>query len=62
MTNRTWIEKEQIYISRETGELVETHAEAMALYNEGHEIQIRYRYRFDGGTWQPWIDGPYWAH
>jgi hypothetical protein len=69
MIEKLVIEKEQIYISLETGEVVDTHAEAMKLYRAGHEIQIKYRYRYNGGEycynggiWDPWIDGPYWAH
>jgi hypothetical protein len=27
------------YVSKLTGEMVETHAEAMALYREGHDIE-----------------------
>ena len=56
------MEKEQIYMSLETGEVVDTHYEAMNLYREGHEIQILYRCRRDGEEWGPFTEGAYWAH
>jgi len=62
MITKMSMEKEQIYMSLETGEVVDTHNEAMELYREGHEIQIKYHYCYNGGEWEPWIDGPYWAH
>jgi len=62
MIEKLVIEKETAYMSLETGEVVDTHAEAMELYREGHEIQILYHYRYNGGEWEPWTNGPYWAH
>lgn len=62
MITKMSMEKEQIYMSLETGEVVDTHDEAMELYREGHEIQIKYRYHYNGGEWGSWTDGPYWAH
>ena len=62
MITKMSMEREQIYMSLETGEVVDTHDEAMKLYREGHEIQIKYRYRYNGGEWGSWTDGPYWAH
>lgn len=56
------IEKETIYINRETGEVYERHSEAMQAYSEGAEIQITYRYRHDDGEWSDWNNGPYWYH
>ena len=62
MITKMSMEKEQIYMSLETGEVVDTHTEAMELYRAGHEIQIMYRYRYNGGEWGPFTNGPYWAH
>ena len=56
------IEKETMYMSLETGEVVDTHTEAIKLYREGADIQILYRYRQDGDSWSDWKNGPYWAH
>ena len=62
MIEKLTIEREQIYMSLETGEVVDTHDEAMELYREGHEIRILSHYRYNGGEWEPWTEGPYWAH
>lgn len=62
MFERVTIEKETIYMSLETGEVVATQAEAMELYREGADIQIQYRYRHNGGNWSDWNYGPTWVH
>ncbi len=62
MIERLLIEKETIYVSLDTGEVVDTHAEALGLYGEGHTVQIQYRYRYNGGDWEGWNDGPQWIH
>ena len=56
------MEKEQVYMSLETGEVVDDHYKAMSLYRDGHEIQILYRVRHDGEEWGPFTEGAYWAH
>ena len=55
-------ERETVWMSCETGEVVESHREAMELYRAGHEIKIQYRYRYNGGEWEPWQEGPQWVH
>lgn len=62
MFERVTIEKETIYMSLETGEVVDTHTEAIKLYREGVDIQLKYRYRYDGDSWSNWNDGPMWVH
>lgn len=62
MIEKLTMEKETIYMSLETGEVVDTHAEAMALYRDGHRIQIMYHYRYNGGEWEPLRNGPTWEH
>lgn len=62
MIERVLIEKETMYMSLETGEVVETQAEAMELYRAGADIQIQYRYRHNGGEWEGWNNGPMWVH
>ena len=62
MITKMKTEREQIWMSLETGEVVETHAEAMELYRAGHELQIKYRYRYNDGDWLDWQDGPQWVH
>ena len=56
------MEREQMYMSLETGEVVDTHKEAVALYNLGERIQILYRYRFNEEPWGDWRHGPIWTH
>lgn len=62
MLESVTIEKETIYVSSETGELVDTQAEAMELYRAGAPIQVMYRYRHNGGAWSPFKNGPKWEH
>lgn len=62
MIEKLLIEKETAYMSLETGEVVDTQAEAMELYRDGHRIQVMYHNRYNGGEWEPWTEGPYWAH
>lgn len=56
------IEKETVYMSLETGEVVDTHTEAVKLYREGADIQIQYRYRYNDDLWSKWENGPQWVH
>lgn len=62
MIERVTIEKETIYMNLETGEIVENQAEAMEWYRAGDDVQIKYRYRHNGGKWEGWNDGPQWVH
>lgn len=56
------MERETIYMSLETGEVVDTHVEAMELYRAGADIQIQYRNRYNMGPWGEWNNGPMWVH
>ena len=49
-------------MSLETGELLETHADAVAHYNEGNRVQVMYYFEFGDGTYSPWNYGPIWEH
>ena len=62
MIEKLTMEKETVYMSLETGEVVDTHAEGIDLYREGHRIQILYHYRYNGGEWEPFRNGPTWEH
>ena len=62
MIEKLFMEKETIYMSLETGEVVDSHTEAIKLYREGADIQLKYRYRYDGDSWSNWNDGPTWVH
>ena len=62
MIEKLIMEKETIYMSLETGEVVDTHTEAIKLYREGADIQLQCRYRYDGYSWSNWSDGPKWVH
>ena len=62
MIEKVVIEKETIYISLDTGELIDNRKLAVALYNAGHTIQIQFRHRYNNGNWSPWLDGPQWVH
>ena len=62
MIERLLIEKETAYMSLETGEVVDTQAEAMELYRDGHRIQVMYHNRYNGGKWEDWRNGPQWVH
>ena len=62
MIEKLIMEKETIYMSLETGEVVDTHAEAMELYRDGHRIQVMYHNRYNGGEWEPLRNGPTWEH
>ena len=55
------VERETVYMSLETGEVVDTQYEAMELYREGHLIQVRFRNRYNNGEWGPLQYGPVWA-
>ena len=61
MIEKMTTEREQIWVSLDTGEVAETHDEAMALYRDGHELQIQYRYAYNG-VWGGWNYGPQWVH
>lgn len=56
------IEKEQIWVSLTTGEVIETDAEAREFYKAGHDLQFQYRYRYDDGEWTSWKYGIPWEH
>ena len=56
------IEKEEIWISLTTGEVVETSIEARELYKAGHNIRFQYRYRYNDGEWGRWKYGIPWEH
>ena len=56
------IESEKIFMSLETGEVVDNYEEACDLYSEGHDIQVMTSYRFNDGEWTPWRKGPKWEH
>lgn len=62
MITKITVEKETIYMNLETGEVVETQAEAMEWYRKGTDVQVKYRYRHNGGKWKDWNDGPKWVH
>jgi hypothetical protein len=62
MIEKLIIEKETIYMSLETGEVVENQADAMELYRAGADIQIQYRNRHNRGMWSEWKNGPVWVH
>ena len=47
MIEKLIIEKETIYMSLETGEVVENQVDAMELYRAGADIQIQYRNRYN---------------
>ena len=62
MIEKLVIEKETAYMSLETGEVVNTQAEGMELYRDGHRIQVIYHLRYHGGEWGDWQNGPQWVH
>ena len=54
--------KETVYMDTETGEVVDTHQEAIVWFNSGRTVQVKYRYRFDDNDWLDWQGGPTWEH
>ena len=62
MRETTTIERETLFESLETGEIVETHAEAMELFRAGADIAILTRTRENGGEWSDLIQRLVWEH
>ena len=54
------IGREVVYMSLETGEVKENHAEAMELNRVGEPIQVMFRNLYKGGEWGPLTKGPIW--
>ena len=54
----TKMAREQRYMDKETGEIVFTHAEAMELFRQGHNIELWYL----SETLGEWICGIEWEH
>ena len=54
----TKMAREQRYMDKETGEIVFTHAEAMELFRQGHNIELWYL----SETLGEWVCGVEWEH
>ena len=54
------LEREVVFMSLETGEVVDSHFEAMELYRAGHMIQVMFRNCYNEGEWGPLQKGPVW--
>lgn len=60
MTEKVTVEREIWWMNMVTGELYETHADAVAAYNDGYPIQVMYLFRFEDGYCSPWNYGCVW--